>query len=147
MTKLYAKIKGVCTVSLFDFLKTWQVYLGVSEELAFKDFSIFSSGNHLVHRSGMILVKFFFIVVSEKIGLYDSSESSARQRIHMINQALFSSKGRSKKLKCRLLQFLFGSLRIRDYLGEGVHGKGEHFHVFPQFLPRGTTFVTSYLLP
>ena len=26
-------------------------------------------------------------------------------------QALFSLKGKSKKLKCRLLQFLFGSLR------------------------------------
>ena len=26
MTKLYAKIKGACAVSLFDFLKTWQVW-------------------------------------------------------------------------------------------------------------------------
>ena len=30
----------------------------------------------------------------------------------MKNQALFSSKDRSKKLKCRLLQFLFGALRV-----------------------------------
>ena len=30
----------------------------------------------------------------------------------MKNQALFSSKGKSKKLKCRLLQFLFGTLRV-----------------------------------
>ena len=30
----------------------------------------------------------------------------------MKNQALFSSKGKSKKLKCRLLQFLFGNLRV-----------------------------------
>ena len=37
----------------------------------------------------------------------------ARQRIHMKNQALFSSKDKSKKLKCRLLQFLFGALRVR----------------------------------
>ena len=37
----------------------------------------------------------------------------ARQRIHMKNQALFSSKDKSKKLKCRLLQFLFGVLRVR----------------------------------
>ena len=29
----------------------------------------------------------------------------------MKNQALFSSKDTSKKLKCRLLQFLFGALR------------------------------------
>ena len=31
---------------------------------------------------------------------------------HMKNQALFSSKDKSKKLKCRLLQFLFGALRV-----------------------------------
>ena len=29
----------------------------------------------------------------------------------MKNQALFSSKDKSKNLKCRLLQFLFGALR------------------------------------
>ena len=34
------------------------------------------------------------------------------QRIHMKNQALFSSKDKSKKIKCRLLQFLFGALRV-----------------------------------
>ena len=44
--------------------------------------------------------------------LYVSSDSSARQRIHMKNQALFSSKDKSEKLKCRLLQFLFGALRV-----------------------------------
>ena len=41
-----------------------------------------------------------------------SGESSARQRIHMKNQVLFSSKDKSKTLKCRLLQFLFGALRL-----------------------------------
>ena len=30
----------------------------------------------------------------------------------MKNQTLFSSKDKSKKLKCRLLQFLFGPLRV-----------------------------------
>ena len=50
---------------------------------------------------------------SEKIRLDVSSESSARQRIHMENQALFSSKDISKKLKYRLLQFLFGALRVK----------------------------------
>ena len=30
----------------------------------------------------------------------------------MKNQALFSSKDKSKKLECRLLQFLFGALRV-----------------------------------
>ena len=29
----------------------------------------------------------------------------------MENQAIFSSKDKSKKLKCRLLQFLYGALR------------------------------------
>ena len=32
----------------------------------------------------------------------------------MKNQALFSSKDKSKRLKCRLLQFLFGALRIKN---------------------------------
>ena len=31
----------------------------------------------------------------------------------MKNQALFSSKDKSKKLKCRLLQFLSGVLRVK----------------------------------
>ena len=30
----------------------------------------------------------------------------------MKNHALFSSKDKSKNLKCRLLQFLFGALRV-----------------------------------
>ena len=44
-----------------------------------------------------------------------SSESSARQRIHMKNQALFSSKDKSKKLRFHLLQFLFGALSVWIY--------------------------------
>ena len=32
----------------------------------------------------------------------------------MKNQVLFSSKDRSKKLKCRLLQVLFGALRVKN---------------------------------
>ena len=55
--------------------------------------------------------KYFFIVFSEKIRLDVLSESSAMQRIHMKNQALFSLKDKSKKLKCRLLQFLFGTFK------------------------------------
>ena len=31
----------------------------------------------------------------------------------MKNRALFSSKDKSKKSKCRLLQFLFGALRVK----------------------------------
>ena len=34
----------------------------------------------------------------------------------MKTQALFSSKDKSKKLKCRLLQFLFGALRVKNQL-------------------------------
>ena len=56
------------------------------------------------------LQRFYF---SEKIRLDVSSELSARQRIHMKNQALFSLKDKSKKLKCRLQQFLFGALRVK----------------------------------
>ena len=33
----------------------------------------------------------------------------------MKNPAIFSSKDKSKKLKCRLLQFLFGALRVKAY--------------------------------
>ena len=32
----------------------------------------------------------------------------------MKNQALFSSKDKVKKLKCRLLQFLFGALQVKN---------------------------------
>ena len=49
-----------------------------------------------------------------EIRLDVSSESSAGQRIHMKNQALFSSKDKSKKI-CRLLQFLFGAVRVKFY--------------------------------
>ena len=33
----------------------------------------------------------------------------------MKNQALFSSKDKSKKFKCRLLQYLFGALGVKVY--------------------------------
>ena len=36
-----------------------------------------------------------------------------RQRIHVKNQALFSSKDKSKILKCCLLQFLFDALMVK----------------------------------
>ena len=40
----------------------------------------------------------------------------------MKNQALFSSKDKSKKWKCRQLQFLFGALRVNEdsYFDEGM---------------------------
>ena len=55
-----------------------------------------------------------FHCLSEKKRLDVSSESSARLRIHMKNQALFSSKDKNKKLKSRLLQFLFSALRVKS---------------------------------
>ena len=60
--------------------------------------------------------KYFFHCFSVKIRLDVSSESSAsfaRQRIHLKHQVLFSLKDKSKKLKCCLLQFLFGALRVK----------------------------------
>ena len=64
--------------------------------------------------------KYFFIVFfSEKVRLDVSSESSARQRIHLKHQALFSSKDKRKQLKCRLLQFLFGALRVNPPFKKG----------------------------
>ena len=43
----------------------------------------------------------------------------------MKNQALFSSKDKSKKLKCCLLQFLFGALRVK----KGKRDTFPHFSV------------------
>ena len=55
----------------------------------------------------------------------------------MKNEALFSSKHKSKKSKCRLLQFLFGALRARKMLqGYGytmfcaIFSRGNNFHNF-----------------
>ena len=60
----------------------------------------------------------YFSLFLEKIRLDVSSEFSAEfsavQRIHMIkDQALVSSRDKSKKLKCNLLQFLSGALRAK----------------------------------
>ena len=59
-----------------------------------------------------------FSFFSEKIRLDVSNKSSARQRIHMKNQTLFSSKDKSKKLKISLLQFLFGTLKVKTMITE-----------------------------
>ena len=40
----------------------------------------------------------------------------------MKNQALFSSKDETKNLKCRLLQFLFGALRVKMPTQRCLHG-------------------------
>ena len=57
-------------------------------------------------------IRVLFHCFSEKIRLDISCESSARQRIHMKHQALFPLKGKSEKIKCCLLQFMFGALRV-----------------------------------
>ena len=53
---------------------------------------------------------FFFVFQRKKDDVL--SESSAGQRIYMKNQALFFPKYEGKELKCRLLPFLFGALRV-----------------------------------
>ena len=57
----------------------------------------------------------YFSLFFREIRLDVSGESSAEQRIHMKNQASFSSKDKSKNLKCRLLQFLFGALSVKQF--------------------------------
>ena len=54
----------------------------------------------------------------------------------MKNQALFSLKDKSQKLKCHLLQFLFGALRVNVYRDTAMF-----------FLPcfSKTNFMTSCL--
>ena len=52
------------------------------------------------------------LLVSLWLTLKAPVTTAARQRIHMKNHALFSSKDISKILKCSLLQFLFGALRV-----------------------------------
>ena len=53
----------------------------------------------------------------------------------MKNQALFSFKDKSKKLKCHLLQYSFGALRVNSFLSVfiavhrlGIKGFCVHIH-------------------
>ena len=50
----------------------------------------------------------------------------------MKNQALFSLKDKSKKLKCRLLQFLFGALRVEiaSHLSFHLRNQGNIANMF-----------------
>ena len=45
-------------------------------------------------------------------------------------QALFSAKDKTKKLKCRLLQFLFGSLWLRLSLKESTKNAANDNSIF-----------------
>ena len=47
----------------------------------------------------------------------------------MKNQALFSSKDKSKKLKCRLLQLLFSALRVKHNLGDQVISQDKAYSI------------------
>ena len=81
-----------------------------------------SVGQHLTHwATGAPIMtaaddihKYCFIVFQRNQDLM--FQVNPRQRIHIKDQALFSSKDKSKKLKCRLLQFLFGALRVSSSL-------------------------------
>ena len=77
-------------------------FLGLSELFLLKNYDISLTLKAPITTAADDIHK-FFIVFSKKRRLDVSSESSARQRIHMKNQAIFSSKDKSKKLKCRLM--------------------------------------------
>ena len=57
----------------------------------------------------------------------------------MKNQALFSSKDKSRKLKCHLLQFLFGTLRVNCF-----NDKQTTVKKVDDILIRTQTFSQSY---
>ena len=49
----------------------------------------------------------------------------------MKHQVLFPSKDKSKKIKCRLLQFLSVALRFRFFFfSQNVFGEVKHFYIF-----------------
>ena len=84
---------------------SYQTLLISESQVSFPDkfeLTTAADDNHKYFHCFFFFVLFFFF--SEKIRLDVSSESSARQRVHMKNQASFSSKDKDKK--CRLLQFL-----------------------------------------
>ena len=62
----------------------------------------------------------------------------------MKSQALFSSKDKSKKLKCRLLQFLFGALRIK--LQSCFHNIAKQIDIKQKMLFFFFVFVFCHLL-
>ena len=62
----------------------------------------------------------------------------------MKHKALFSSKDKSKKLKCRLLQFLFGALRIKCCIIGIWHQVKKTIFVFKmyEYLFKGINFAS-----
>ena len=59
-----------------------------------------------------------------------SCEASARQRIYTKHQALFYSEDRSKKIKCRLLQILYGALMVKAPTTTAADNNHEYFFMF-----------------
>ena len=70
--------------------------------------------------------------------------SSAWQRIPIKNQVLFSLKDKSKKLKCRLLQFLFGALRVKVCPSSDCPYPGVKVTCFGKNVNRVSTQRTEY---
>ena len=63
----------------------------------------------------------------------------------MKNQALFPSKDKSKKLKCRLLQFLFGALGFYKLDTQGASCKScDHCICSQQRHRQACTFAQTY---
>ena len=89
-------------------------------------------------------MKIFSLFFRQKKRLDVSSESSARQKSRMKNQALFSSKDKSKTLKCRLLQFLFRALTVLDILYENTCWS--EFADFPHALQLSCTSLLQFVV-
>ena len=89
-TWIFLQISLIVTGSFYESLSSllWQLILTLKAQI--------TTAADDIH-------KCFFHCFSEKIRLDVSSQSSA----------LLSSKDKSKKLKCRLLQFLFGALKVK----------------------------------
>ena len=67
----------------------------------------------IIFAQHIVSFEYFFMVFSGKIRLDVSCESSARQRIHMTHQTLFSWKDRTQ-IRMSSLQLLFGAIRVKQ---------------------------------
>ena len=72
----------------------------------------------------------------------------------MKSQALFSSKDKSKKLKCRLLQFLFGALRVKEKMQHNIesmliqqHSESTFYSVLFKLLSAGFFSLKYMYIP
>ena len=65
----------------------------------------------------------------------------------MKNQVLFSSKDKSKNLKCCLLQFLFGALRVMELKVLGKKIAGQSNSVDPDDMTHNDLHVHWWQIP